>query len=71
MVNGTTITDAQNERLGRYFLLSFSLRLQKFVGSRKYQKTPGERNPNRMRGETREGGNRDGGRKRNDSSQNF
>jgi outer membrane receptor protein involved in Fe transport len=31
-VNGTTITDSQNDRLGRYFLLSFNLRLQKFKG---------------------------------------
>ena len=71
-VNGTTITDAQNKRLGRYFLLSFNLRLQKFAGSRKYQKTPGERNQNRMRGEMRGGGNRNGGgKKRNDTGQNF
>jgi len=60
-VNGTTITDAQNERLGRYFLLSFNLRLQKFAGSRQYQRAPGERNQNRMRGELRDGGNRNGG----------
>jgi hypothetical protein len=29
-VNGTTITDVQNNRLGRYFLLTFNLRIQKF-----------------------------------------
>ncbi len=43
-VNGTTITDTNNERLGRYFLLSFNVRLQKFSGSRKFQRIPGARN---------------------------
>lgn len=33
-VNGTTITDVQNNRLGRYFLLSFNLRIQKFGGKK-------------------------------------
>lgn len=33
-VNGTTVTDIQNNRLGRYFLLTFNLRLQKFSGNR-------------------------------------
>lgn len=60
-VNGTTITDSQNERLGRYFLLSFNLRLQKFTGSRQFQRTPGrDRAPGEMRGGG--GGNRGGGR---------
>jgi hypothetical protein len=49
-VNGTTITDVQNERLGRYFLLSFNLRLQKFGGKR-FQRTPGQRNRDRAPGE--------------------
>lgn len=31
-VNGTTVTDIQNDRLARYFLLTFNLRLQKFAG---------------------------------------
>jgi hypothetical protein len=31
-VNGTTVTDVQNNRLGRYFLLTFNFRLQKFAG---------------------------------------
>jgi hypothetical protein len=71
-VNGTTITDAQNERLGRYFLLSFNLRLQKFAGSRQYQRTPGERNQNRVPGEMRGGGNRNGGGgNRNGRGENF
>lgn len=34
IVNGTTITDIQNNRLGRYFLLSFNLRIQKFGGKK-------------------------------------
>ena len=58
-VNGTTITDTQNERLGRYFLLSFTLRLQKFVGKQP-RGIPGERNGNRVPGE-RHGGGGDGG----------
>jgi hypothetical protein len=33
-VNGTTVTDVQNNRLGRYFLLTFNFRLQKFAGGR-------------------------------------
>jgi len=33
-VNGTTITDVRNNRLGRYFLLSFNLRIQKFGGKK-------------------------------------
>jgi hypothetical protein len=31
-VNGTTVTDVQNNRLGRYFLLTLNIRLQKFSG---------------------------------------
>lgn len=56
-VNGTLITDAQNNRLGKYFLLSFNLRLQKFTGSRQYQRqqrVPGEQRQNN-------GGQRNGG----------
>ncbi len=45
-VNGDVITDRQNNRLGRYFLLTFNLRLQKFVGN-KFQRQPGEKNGNR------------------------
>ena len=70
-VNGTTITDVQNQRLGRYFLLSFNLRLQKFVGKQP-QRIPGERNRDRAPGDMRGrgdgggfrngGGNRGGGR---------
>jgi hypothetical protein len=55
-VNGTTITDVQNERLGRYFLLSFNLRLQKFAG-RRFQKMPGQNRssvPRAMRNDKRE-----------------
>ncbi len=67
-VNGTTVTDIQNNRLGRYFLLSFNLRLQKFVGN-KFQRMPGERHGgNGDRGGRNGGfgpgggGNRGGGR---------
>jgi len=31
-VNGTTVTDMQNNRLGRYFLLTFNFKLQRFSG---------------------------------------
>jgi hypothetical protein len=31
-VYGTTVTDTQNNRLGRYFLLTLNIRLQKFAG---------------------------------------
>ena len=37
--NGSYITETQSNRLGRYFLLSFTLRLQKFAGKRP---TPGD-----------------------------
>ena len=57
-VNGTTVTDYQNNRLGRYFLLTFNLRLQKFVG-KQFQRMPGEK---RMPGERGDGqGRRNGG----------
>lgn len=32
-VNGTTVTDSRNNRLGRYFLLVFNLRLRQFYGA--------------------------------------
>lgn len=59
-VNGTTVTDYQNNRLGRYFLLTFNLRLQKFAG-RQPNRMPGDRmnNPNNQnRGQG--GGQRNG-----------
>ncbi|HEY5371813.1 MAG TPA: TonB-dependent receptor [Hanamia sp.] len=59
-VNGTTITDTQNERLGRYFLLSFNLRLQKFVGKQP-RRIPGERNGDGAPDERRGGGGFRGG----------
>lgn len=34
-VSGTTITDSRNNRLARYFLLTFNMRLQKFGGAAK------------------------------------
>lgn len=64
-VNGTTVTDAQNQRLGRYYLLSFNLRLQKFVG-RQPMRQPGERKNDGLRrgqrnGDGFGGGGRNGG----------
>ncbi len=41
-VNGTTVTDYQNNRLGKYFMLSFNLRLQKFAG-KGFNRQDGER----------------------------
>lgn len=45
-VNGTTVTDVQNNRLGRYVLLTFNLRLQKFSGKalQRYQESRGGNN---------------------------
>ena len=68
-VNGTIVTDYQNNRLGKYFLLSFNLRLQKFKG-RNMQRTPGERNGNgggqrNGSGGGNRGGNGGGGRRSN------
>lgn len=42
-VNGTTVTDVQNNRLGRYLLLTFNIRLQKFTGKalQRYQESRG------------------------------
>lgn len=60
-INGTTVTDYQNNRMSRYFLLSFNLRLQKFVG-RQPQRIPGEKSrDNPTRGMRNGGGNREGG----------
>lgn len=47
-INGTTTTDSRSDRLGRYFLLTFNLRLQKFAG----------RQPNRMPGDRMNPGER-------------
>ena len=57
-VNGTTVTDYQNNRLGRYFMLTFNLRLQKFAG-KKFQRPAGERMVPRQNREP--GGGRMGG----------
>lgn len=57
-VNGTTVTDYQNNRLGRYFMLTFNLRLQKFAG-RQFQRPAGERMGPRQ--ERVPGGGRTGG----------
>jgi hypothetical protein len=59
-VSGSTITDTQTDRLARYFLLTFNLRLQKFAG--RPQRLPGERRNNFNRGERNDqGGGRQGG----------
>lgn len=66
-VNGTTVTDYQNNRLGRYFLLTFNLRLQKFAG-RTPNRMPGQdrmsnpNNPNRGQGEGQRNGQGGGNR---------
>jgi len=49
--NGSYITQTESNRLGRYFLLTFTLRLQKFAGQR----------PSPPQGGPRDGGPRDGG----------
>ena len=55
-VNGTTITDVQNNRLGRYFLLTLNIRLQKFAG-RTFQRPGGERGEGRQWGNGNGNGN--------------
>lgn len=60
-VSGTTVTDIQNNRLGRYYLLSFNLRLQKFIGGRPNQRMPGDRQY-RLRDGNENGGNGSGRR---------
>ncbi|HUS01920.1 MAG TPA: outer membrane beta-barrel protein, partial [Chitinophagaceae bacterium] len=59
-VNGTTVTDYQNNRLGRYFMLTFNLRLQKFAG-RQFQRPAGERMGPRQNREQGGGGRMGGG----------
>ncbi|MDQ6813415.1 MAG: TonB-dependent receptor family protein [Bacteroidota bacterium] len=44
-VNGTTVTDVQNNRLGRYLLLTFNLRLQKFSPKAMQQRNKQAGNP--------------------------
>src|SRR5690606_14293678 len=51
-VTGNVITDSQSNRLSRYFMLTFTMRLQKFSGQRPQQQEPGFRGP---------GGDRRGG----------
>jgi hypothetical protein len=62
-VNGSIETISQNNRLGRYFLLTFNLRLQKFAG-RVPNRQPGDRfnNPNggQRNGQGQGGGQRNG-----------
>ncbi|MDN3547025.1 TonB-dependent receptor [Mucilaginibacter aquaedulcis] len=55
-VSGNQIIDTRTNRLGRYFMLSFSLRLQKFKGSRPGSSGGGRRGG--MGGGSRRGGGR-------------
>ena len=62
-VSANTITDSQSNRLSRYFMLSFTMRLQKFVGQQQQQNGPDFRGPGGQDRRT-EGGSmirRDGG----------
>ena len=43
-VNETTITDSRNNRLARYFLVTFNLRLQKFSGTGGFQRGQNRQN---------------------------
>ncbi|MEO8404933.1 MAG: hypothetical protein ABI480_10065, partial [Chitinophagaceae bacterium] len=56
-INETTITDSRNNRLARYFLLSFNFRMQKFAG--------GVRNSNNINRPKNSGGAPRGGRRTN------
>jgi hypothetical protein len=61
-VSANTITDSRSNRLSRYFLLTFTMRLQKFSGKQPQQNGPDFRGPGGQ--QTRpEGGmiKRDGG----------
>ena len=60
-INGSIETISQNNRLGRYFLLTFNLRLQKFAG-RAPNRFPGDRmnNPNGGQRNGQGGGQRNG-----------
>lgn len=62
-VNGATVTDVQNQRLGRYFMLSFNLRLQKFVGKAPKRDLELKRERQQIKGRERGdgGGFRNGG----------
>src|SRR5690606_19850486 len=44
-VTGNVITDSQSNRLSRYFMMSFTMRIQKFSGQRPQQEEPGFRQP--------------------------
>jgi len=52
--NGTSTTESNVNRLGRYYMVSFTLRLQKFAGRSPFQ------NGDRERGRFRDGGGHDG-----------
>jgi len=66
-VNETTITDSRNNRLARYFLVTFNLRLQKFSGTGGFQRGQNRQNReeggqfNRQQGDGQGGGRQNGG----------
>ena len=57
-VTGNVITDSQSNRLSRYFMLSFTMRIQKFSGQQPQQQGPGNRGGDIMI--RREGGRPEG-----------
>lgn len=65
-VSANSITDSRNNRLGRYYLLSFTYRIQKFAGRRpRMDFSDKENGENRGNGRSGGGGGRGGGRGRN------
>lgn len=46
-VSANTITDSQSNRLSRYFMLTFTMRIQKFSGRQPQQNSPDFRGPDR------------------------
>lgn len=57
-VTGNIITDSQSNRLSRYVMLSFTMRLQKFSGKQPQQQTPMMMGPGMYRSRGSEGGMR-------------
>jgi uncharacterized membrane protein YgcG len=66
-INETTITDSRTNRLARYFLLTFNLRLQKFSGTGGFQRNQNRQGReedgqfNRQQGDGQGGGRQNGG----------
>lgn len=55
-VAGNVITDSQSNRLSRYFMLSFTMRMQKFSGRQSQQQEPDFRRPGGQERHMGEGG---------------